>query len=94
MDSCLVLTKCFSRRVLRLRTSAIDLIHSERVSTSTSSSFDYRMAYSSHVPMIMPKFWCVDMRQVRCIFISQYLLYFDDFGFPIVNFPWLSGDFP
>ena len=29
----LVLTECLSRRILRFRTSAIDLIHSERVST-------------------------------------------------------------
>ena len=58
MDSCLVLTECFSRRILRFRTSAIDLIHSERVSTSTSSFFAHRLAYSSHASMIMPKFWC------------------------------------
>ena len=55
MDSCLVLTECFSRRILRLRTSAIDLIHSERVSTSTSSFFAHRLAYSSHASMIMLK---------------------------------------
>ena len=58
MDSCLVLTECFSRQILRFRTSAIDLIHSERVLTSTSSFFSHRLAYSSHVSMIMPKFWC------------------------------------
>ena len=58
MDSCLVLTECFSRRILRFRTSAIDLIHSERVSTSTSSFFSNRLAYSSHASMIIPKFWC------------------------------------
>ena len=28
MDSCLVLTECLSRRILRLSTSPIDLIHS------------------------------------------------------------------
>ena len=39
MDLCLVLTECLSRRILRFRTSAVDLIHSERVSTSTSSFF-------------------------------------------------------
>ena len=27
-------------------------------STSTSSFFAYRLAYSSHASMIMPKFWC------------------------------------
>ena len=48
----------FSRRILRFRTSAIDLIHSERVSASTSSFFAHRLAYSSHPSMIMPKFWC------------------------------------
>ena len=37
MDSDLVLTECLSRRILRFTTSAIDLIHSERVSNSTSS---------------------------------------------------------
>ena len=58
MDSCLVLTECLSRRILRFRTSAIDLIHSERVSTSTSSFFAHRLAYSSHASMIMSKFWC------------------------------------
>ena len=57
MDSCLVLTECFSCQILRLRTSAVDLIHSERVSTSTSSFFAHRLAYSSHKSMIMPKFW-------------------------------------
>ena len=55
MDSCLVLTECFSRR---FRTSAIDLIHTERVSTSTFSFFAQRLAYSSHAYMIMPQFWC------------------------------------
>ena len=34
MDSCLVLTERLIRRILRLRTSAIDSTHSERVSTS------------------------------------------------------------
>ena len=58
MDSCLVLTECLSRRILRFRTSAIDLIHSERVSTSTSSFFAHRLAYSSHASIIMSKFWC------------------------------------
>ena len=57
-DSCLVLTECLSRRILRFRTSAIDLIHSERVSTSTSSFFAHRLAYSSHASMIISKFWC------------------------------------
>ena len=46
-------------RVLKsLNTSAIDLIHSERVSTSTSSFFAHRLAYCSHASMLMPKFWC------------------------------------
>ena len=59
MDYCLVLTECFnSRRVLRFRTSPIDLIHSDKVSTSTSSFFAHRLACSSHASMIMPKFWC------------------------------------
>ena len=41
MDSDLVLTECFSRRILRFTTSPIDLIHSERVSNSTSSFLAY-----------------------------------------------------
>ena len=53
MDSCLVLTECFSRQFY-----VLDLIHSERVSTSTSSVFAHRLAYSSQASMIMPKFWC------------------------------------
>ena len=57
MDSCMVLTECFSRRILSFRTSAINLIHSERVSAATSSVFAHRPAYSSHASMIMPKFW-------------------------------------
>ena len=57
MDSCLVLTKCLSSNSL-LQTSAIDFIHSERVSTSTSSLFAHRLAYSLHASMIMPKFVC------------------------------------
>ena len=56
MDSCLVLTECLSRRILRFRTSAIVLIYSERVSASTSAFFAHRLAYSSHASMIMPKF--------------------------------------
>ena len=43
MDSCLVLTECLSRLILRLSTSPIDLIHSERVSSSTSSFFAHRL---------------------------------------------------
>ena len=60
IDYCLVLTDCFSRRVLRFRTSPIALIHSQRVSTSTSFLFAHRLACSSHASMIMPKFWCHD----------------------------------
>ena len=33
MDSCLVLTECFRRRILRFRTSVINLIHSERLNS-------------------------------------------------------------
>ena len=44
MDSCLVLTECLSRRILRLSTSPIDLIHSERVSSSTFSFFAHRFS--------------------------------------------------
>ena len=45
------------RRILRYRTTAIDLIHSERVPTSTSSFFAHRLAYSSNASMITSKFW-------------------------------------
>ena len=45
MDSDLVLTECFSRRILRFITSPIDLIHSERVSSSTSSFLAHCLAY-------------------------------------------------
>ena len=44
MDSDLVLTECFSRRILRFTTSPIDLIHSERVSSSTSSFLAHCLA--------------------------------------------------
>ena len=45
-------------RILRFRTSAIDLIHNERVSTSISSFFALPLVYSSHASMTMQKFWC------------------------------------
>ena len=54
MDSDLVLTECWSSLILRLSTSPIDLIHSERVSSSTSSSLAHCLAYTSHASM----FWC------------------------------------
>ena len=38
--------------------SPIELIHTERVSSSTSSFFAHRLAYASHASMIMSKFWC------------------------------------
>ena len=85
MVSCLVLTECFSRRILRFRTSAIDLIHSERVLTSTSSFFAHRLAYSSHASMIMPKFLCHEYETGSCILspcskdlsVLHYVLYWD-----------------
>ena len=58
IDSCLVLTERLSGGILRFRTSAIDLTHSERVSTSTSSLLAHRLAYSSHASMMILKFWC------------------------------------
>ena len=54
----LVLTECFSRRILRFTTSPIDLINSERVSSSTSSFLANCLAYASHASMIISKFWC------------------------------------
>ena len=58
MDLDLVLTKCFRRRILRFTTSPIDLIHSERVSSSTSSFMAHCLAHASHASMIISKFWC------------------------------------
>ena len=57
----------YSRRILHFRTSAIDLIHSERVSTSRSSFFAHRLAYSSHAFMTMPKFWCHEYKTSKLI---------------------------
>ena len=58
MDSDLVLTECFNCRILRFTTSPIDLIHSKRVSSSTSSFLAHCLAYASHASMIISKFWC------------------------------------
>ena len=58
MDSDLVLTESLSRRILRFTTSPIDLIHSERVSSSTSPFLAVCLAYASHVSMIISKVWC------------------------------------
>ena len=58
MDSDLVLTECFSRRILRFTTSPIDLIHSERVSSWTSCFLAHCLAYASHASMIISRFWC------------------------------------
>ena len=52
---CVVLPECFSRQILRFRTSAIDLIHFERVSTSMSSFLAHRLVHSLHASMIMSK---------------------------------------
>ena len=53
MDSYLVLTECFSRRILRFTTSPIDLISLERVSSSTSSFLAHCLEYASHASMII-----------------------------------------
>ena len=58
MDSCLVFTELLGRQFLRFKTSAIDLTHSERMSTSTSPFLAHRLAYSSHVSMMMLKLLC------------------------------------
>ena len=42
----------------RFTTLPIDLIHSERVSSSTSSFLAHCLAYTSHASMIISKFWC------------------------------------
>ena len=54
MDSYPTGTECSSRWILRFRTSATDLIHLERASTSASSFLAHRLVYS----MIIPKFCC------------------------------------
>ena len=51
-------TESLSRRILRLSISLIDLIYSERVSSSVSSFFVHRLAYVSHASMKMSKCWC------------------------------------
>ena len=51
-------TRVLCRKILRFKTSAIDLIQSEKVSTLTSFFFAHRLAFSSHAFMIIPKFWC------------------------------------
>ena len=56
IDSCLEVTECLSRRILRFSTSLIDLIYSERMSSSTSSLFVHRLAYSSHVSLMISNF--------------------------------------
>ena len=58
MDSDPVLTECLRRRILRLSTSPIDLVHSKRVSSSTSSFLAHCLAYTSHASMMISKFWC------------------------------------
>ena len=68
--SFLVLTECLSRRSLRFRTSVIDLIHSERVSTSISFFFAFRLTYSSNASMIMSKFECHEYETVSMYFWS------------------------
>ena len=88
IDLCLVLTECLSRRILRLITPAVDLIHSEIVSTSTSSFFAHPLAYSSpcsHASMIIQKLWCHEYETGSLYFgpltqkISQfYITYYID----------------
>ena len=51
-------TEYLSRRNLRFSISPIDLIYSERVSSSVSSFFIHRLAFASHASMMMSKFWC------------------------------------
>ena len=56
-DSFLVFTESLSRRILRSRTSAIDLIQLERVSTSASSFLVHRLAYSSQTKYLVSWIW-------------------------------------
>ena len=58
MDSCLVMTEYLRRRILRLSTSRIDLINSERGSSSTSSFLAQRLVCASLPSMIISQFWC------------------------------------
>ena len=58
IDSCLVLTEYLTRLIRRFSTSPIDLIHSERVPSSTSSFFAHRLVYASHASMMTTNSWC------------------------------------
>ena len=53
-------------KTLRFRTSTIDLIHSERVSTSTSYFFAQRLAYPSYASVIIIS-GAMNMIQVTCV---------------------------
>ena len=57
MGSDLVLTECYCRQILRFTISPIDLIHFERVSSSTFAFLNHDLADASHVPMIISKLW-------------------------------------
>ena len=46
-------TRLWCWQILQLSTSSIDLIHSERVLSLTSSILAHRLAYASHVSMII-----------------------------------------
>ena len=83
MGSDLVLTECYCRQILRFTISPIDLIHFERVSSSTYAFLNHDLADASHVPMIISKLWghenatgflnfglCV--KDILCLHFAQY----------------------
>ena len=79
-----MLTECWSRRIPCFSTWPIDIIHSERVSSSTSSFFADRLSYALHTPMIRSKFWCHKKTRERfSIFrasaykVSHFLISYD-----------------
>ena len=80
IDSCLVLRERLSLQILRFRKSAIDLTHSERVSTSTSPFLAYRLAYSSYASMMVLKFWCHET-ETESLYFGPLRKTFSVFGY-------------
>ena len=56
MDSYLMLAECLSIQIIGFRTSAIELIHSERVSAMAAPFVAKRLAYSLHVEFLCHKY--------------------------------------
>ena len=71
------------RRILRFRTSMVDLTHSERMSTSTSSFFAHCLAYSSHAFMMIFKFWCRE-NETGSLYFGSLRKRSLGFGLPVI----------